>query len=210
MTSTSLPNDVLFEILLKANPTELNRLCQSDRRFAALCSNDELWHKKYINSYGNIGLHQRSADTWKNEFMYREPLKSNENVYVIKIIFPGSNDESINLAVFRAYNTDEIYNRLAGVLNNILADPNRQHKKTGHWGRTGLDQHLESFYNLFIRIWNKNPEINKELIETYRLDLTDELIVPPISGYILEEINKFMEHKDTEQLVIDELPLYRV
>ena len=54
-----IPNDALFEILLNAEPTEINRLCRLNRKFATLCQNDELWRRKYIHKYGNIKPEKR-------------------------------------------------------------------------------------------------------------------------------------------------------
>ena len=46
-----LPKDVLYKILLNLQPSELNRICQTNSQISNICNNSEFWAFKYHYSF---------------------------------------------------------------------------------------------------------------------------------------------------------------
>ena len=62
--------DVDRKILLELDDRSLLNACQTDSRYAKLCSNDEFWRIRYIQQFGEHAAQYKPENvTWRNHYL---------------------------------------------------------------------------------------------------------------------------------------------
>lgn len=72
MSIEDLPDELLLEIILNSQPTEIGRLCQTSPTFRRLCNDQALWHALLVRDYSQwrFLFEDVSPETiWRNRYL---------------------------------------------------------------------------------------------------------------------------------------------
>ena len=134
-----------------------------------------------------------------------------KNVYFLKLVHPGSNDDPDSLAVFSSSSVEEIYNKLAGILTNIITNRPIELGQGGYKNYSAdLNGSLEMLYDRIIEYKSKTQGQINERADQILHEITEELLQPPIDGITLSEINDFSYNLGSDYIDIEKLLLYQI
>ena len=66
----SLPDEILFNVLVDLDLTDLLRLCQTSKRVYAICQDDFLWYRRTIKEFPWEINSKQQDETWERLYMY--------------------------------------------------------------------------------------------------------------------------------------------
>ncbi len=202
MNVDQVSNDVLLEIFYNLDPTELNRLCQTNKRMRQLCQSEQLWKNKYLMKYGQPK--RLNEGSWKKAFSNRYTTYPQGSEYVI-MSYNTEKETKNPIAIFRG-DLNDVYDKLAEILNNQI----RHHQK--------LYELLRQTYDLYVRVMRHyfGPDLitQRQYSEQGKTGckVIDCLVELPLSGQDLRDIIDYLQHSDlrSEYLIVEEYPLYIV
>lgn len=112
-------NNILLKLFYESDIPTLSRLCKTNRHFAQLCQDQNLWKNKYLEFFGEPTT---TVQNWKEAFY--DTIGINKQAYVIKLITVGNDYYARvtvkNIAVMEAHDINSIYDKLAALLNNNI------------------------------------------------------------------------------------------
>ena len=185
MNLENQPNDILLKLFNESDIPTLNRLCRTNRRFAQLCNDQQLWKNKYIEIFGTPS---KTLSNWKEAFY--NAIGMSKQVYIIKLmtIKEAGYYKYIeeNIAVMEAYDINYIYEKLASLLNNNIYINTHLYN--------ALDNILNNYNDMITQYFTsrgQQPEVYKP--DEHGENRQELLIELPISGDDLKYMINYIE-----------------
>lgn len=180
MNLDNQPHEILLQIFFDLEPSQLNKICATNKLLQAICNDEQLWREKYYRVYGNPNKPPKS---WKLAFMKRYSLVTTGTVFTVLLYHPNTPFTPEVLAVFKAATIDDVYEKLAQILNDRI--PGKLYQM--------LSAMLGLYNNMCLGIGEQDCTINLPIRGDYvrhiEISLRDSLHIPgqtQIERFIVE------------------------
>ena len=110
-----VPYNMLYEILLKSNITEIRKLCRINKEANEIYQTDNFWQNKYINDYN---LPNYPVNKWKKEYKLKYIVEHPKKIY--KLVYDGRDDDKHIIKMLKVKNRREACKYITYLCNNDL------------------------------------------------------------------------------------------